>query len=299
LHAQYTGEEPCKALYGLLRTLPESENEFVELSMGFTAADVADCGPSVLAYGETQHRAEELADELISQFTLQEDAFNTQLLGPEQAVQQALAMKVQAVLADVQDNAGAGASSDTIGLLRALVDCKASNAVLGVICDAEICAQAHAVGEGGQFTGAMGGRTGLAGEVPFSGTFTVRAISDGVIAYTGAMYGGSIAEIGPSCLLSIENIEGDIRVVVSTDRTQCLDRALFTHFGVDPDQVPIVCVKSTVHHRADFETTDNKVLNVVAPGFFPCELDNIPYRKLRAGIRLGPNGPAFIPKGQL
>lgn len=299
LHAQYTGENPCKKLYTLLDQLPESTDEYVELAMGFTAADIADCGPSVIAYSETKERASALADEVMEQLVANESQFDTQLLNAEEAVMQAIATDRQVVLSDVQDNAGAGASSDTTGLLHALVSCAAPNALLGVLCDREICQHAHAVGEGGQFHGAIGGRTGLSGETPFVGAFKVLALSDGIIAYTGAMYGGSVAEIGPSCLLSIENTDGDIRIVVSTDRTQCLDRALFTHFGANPAEARIVCVKSTVHHRADFETEDNVVMNVAAPGMFPCKLDEIDYRKLRNGVRLGPNGPVFHRPGEL
>ena len=68
------------------------------------------------------------------------------------------------------------------------------------------------------------------------------------------MYGGSTAEIGPSCLLSVEGIAGDVRVVVSSDRTQCLDRALFTHFGVDPSGLILsaskaLCISGRILNR--------------------------------------------------
>ena len=111
-------------------------------------------------------------------------------------------------------------------------------------------------------------------------------MSDGNIPYTGEMYGGGIAEVGPSCLLRWSAGSGDIRVVVSSDRTQCLDRALFTHFGVDPTDFDIVTVKSTVHFRADFEHGSRAILNVQATGAFPCALSDISYKNLRPGVRI-------------
>lgn len=295
LHAQNTGEKPCRSLYASLDGLPNVPDEYSELAMGFTAADIPDCGMSVIAYAKTKARAEELANTLHDQICARESEFDTRLLTAMGAVKKAMAVQGRGlvILADVQNNAGAGGSADTTGLLHALVDCDAPSAILGTLCDAAIAGQAHTAGVGAVFEGDLGGKSGLADDSPFHGRFKVRALSDGIIPYTGEMYGGSTAEIGPSCLLSVEGIAGDVRVVVSSDRTQCLDRALFTHFGVDPSSFDIVCVKSTVHFRADFEPGSAAVLNVAAPGWFPCELDAIDYKKLRAGVRGSPLGRQF------
>ncbi|MCP9483299.1 M81 family metallopeptidase [Shimia sp. CNT1-13L.2] len=290
LHALNTGAEPCKSLYQAVADIPASSTEYIELAMGFTAADVPDCGPSVVAYAETRNRAEEMLQALFQQLIESEAAFDTSLLSADEAVRSAMSMTGSGpvVLADVQDNPGAGASSDTTGLLRALAGAGAHKAILGIMCDAEICAKAHEFGVGGDFHGGLGGRSGIVGDQPFKGHFKVRALSDGRIPYTGEMYAGSIAEIGPSCLLAIENEGREILVVVSSERTQCLDRALFTHFGVDPYECEIVCVKSIIHFRADFEPGSLAVLNVSAPGLFPCELKGQNYQKLRRGLRILP-----------
>ena len=190
----------------------------------------------------------------------------------------------------MQDNAGAGASSDTTGLLKALCAGGADQALLGVLCDPETAALAHAAGEGQVIEAELGGKSGLRGDSPFSARFRVEGLSDGRIAYTGEMYGGGLAEIGPSCLLSLADADGQISVVVSSERTQCLDRAFFTHFGVEPLDMRIVCVKSTLHFRADFETGSSAVWNVAAPGWFPCALETVDFQNLRPGVRKVPTG---------
>ncbi|MEM6823579.1 MAG: M81 family metallopeptidase [Pseudomonadota bacterium] len=286
LHAQYTGAEPCRSLYALLGAMSASPDETIELAMGFTAADIPDCGPSIVTYATSQDRAEDLAGHLFERFNACEEDFQTPLWDPETAVRAAMEMGPgPVILADVQDNPGAGASSDTTGLLRALVNCGADNAMLGVMHDPEIAARAHIAGERALITGALGGRSGIGADGPFDFRFTVRALSDGCIPFTGEMYGGGVADIGPSCLLALDDVAGEILVVVSTKRTQCLDRALFTHFGVDPAEAAIVCVKSTVHFRADFEPGSTAVLNVAAPGLFPCRLDLLTYKNLRSELR--------------
>jgi microcystin degradation protein MlrC len=82
-----------------------------------------------------------------------------------------------------------------------------------------------------------------------------------------------------------------VRVVVGSSRSQCLDLAMIRHLGVEPTEQKIVAVKSTVHFRADFDPIAAETLVVIAPGIHPCRLDDLDYRKLRAGVRLGPLGP--------
>ncbi len=317
LHAQNTGAEPCRSLYRALDELPAAPEEYADLAMGFTAADVPDCGPSLVAYAGTKARADAIADELYDRFCAREGDFDTALSSADTAVRTAMSMAGEGpvVIADVQDNPGAGAGSDTTGLLKALVSeismCEISankgalRSLLGTMRDAGIAARAHAAGRGGIIQGDLGGKSGVEGDSPFTGRFEVRALSDGRIPYTGEMYRGGIADIGPSCLLAVERfakdiekeiekkIEGEVLVVVSSKRTQCLDRALFTHFGVDPSDFDIVCVKSTVHFRADFEAGARAVLNVASPGLFSCEPEKQAFRKLRKGVRLGPKGKTF------
>src|SRR3546814_10729900 len=93
---------------------------------GFHPADIRDCGPAVVAYADSQDAADRAADALARQITEREGEFRTRLLSPEAAIAEALAMiragaSKSVVLADVQDNPGAGATCGTTGLLAALV----------------------------------------------------------------------------------------------------------------------------------------------------------------------------------
>ncbi len=281
LHAQFTGEDPCRRLYGLSEELPETSDESVEIAMGFTAADVPDCGPSVLAYAESGLRANELAERMVSEFCAAECEFDTPLLEPRHAVQMAMASEGTAVIADVQDNPGAGGTSDTTGLLTTLVEMGAKDVLLGVICDPQMAHAAHRFGTGSTVSGPLGGKSGLPDQSPIEADFMVLALSDGKVAYSGEMYRGGMAEMGPSCLLSLLGAAADIRIVVSSRRIQCLDRAMFLHLGADPAQAKIICVKSTVHFRADFEPISSVIINAAAPGAFPCRLEQVRFRHVQ------------------
>lgn len=285
LHAQYTGMSPCGDLYGSVERT-ETDDAYCEIAMGFTAADIHDCGPSVLAYAETPEKAQDLATDLASRVVAARSRFDTNLLAPAEAIALAQDIEGPTVLADVQDNPGAGGTSDTTGLLHALIDAKANGAILGILCDPEFVQSARNAGVGSTFDGELGAKAWRFGPPPVAGSFVVEALSDGNVTYTGEMYGGGIATLGPSCMVRLEHPGTDIRVVVSSIRVQCLDRALFTHFGLDPGDTQIICVKSTVHHRADFEPIASRVLNVATPGAFSCELTCADYRNLRPGVEV-------------
>jgi microcystin degradation protein MlrC len=53
-----------------------------------------------------------------------------------------------------------------------------------------------------------------------------------------------------------------------------------------------------VHFRADFEPIAEKLIICAAPGAMPADTASLPWTRLRPGIRIKPNGPAFIPEAK-
>jgi microcystin degradation protein MlrC len=269
LNAQHTGAEPARRLYA---ALPDDDTGHVEMALGFTAGDTPDAAPSIIAYAATPAEANARAEAALERLIMAKELFDTHLTDPAHAIAEAMAAKRgrPIVLADVQDNPGAGASSDTTGLLHALIQAGAQGVILGLMHDPVLAALAHDAGQGAVFPAAMGGKSGLAEDRPYRGRFRVLALNDGHVHYTGAMYGGGVATLGRSCALHVEEAGADVTVVVTSIRNQCLDLAQFKHFGLDPARARIVVVKSTAHFRADFEPIAAKVIAVGAPGLFPC-----------------------------
>ena len=115
---------------------------------GFPAADFRDCGPSVFAYGETQADADAAADKMVALIEGHEDDFDGRIYSPDEGVRHAMELAKTAskpiIIADTQDNPGAGGDSDTTGMLRALVRNKAIRAATGVIYDPQSAKAAHA-----------------------------------------------------------------------------------------------------------------------------------------------------------
>ena len=282
--------EPTKGVYAELAEIERRPGvPLVSFTPGFPPADIWDCGPVVIAYGDTQRDADQAADDLYDYIMARERHFVVDMFDPDQAVAKAVASNSPKpmVLADVQDNCGAGATSDTTGLLAALIRGNADQAVIGALVDPEAAAKAHAAGLGAEIEIALGGKLFTDGDPPYRGRFRVAGLTDGRFLCTGPFYRGANANLGPTALLAI----GGVSVVVSTNRMQAADKEIFRHIGVEPAEQKILGLKSSVHFRGDFTDIAEEILVVEAPGAFIDRPAKLPYQNLRPGVRLGPLGP--------
>jgi microcystin degradation protein MlrC len=295
LHAQCTDAAPSAEIVAAAERIETERREVgligLDYLAGFPPADIWWCGPTVIAYATTQAVADEAADALARLVALAEPRFAEPVLTPDQAVAEAMRIARHAsrpvVIADTQDNPGAGGSADTTGMLAALVTAGADGAALGYLCDAEAAAAAHRAGEGAVIELALGGRHGPEGVAPFAGRFRVARLGSGRFETTGPVAGGREADLGPMALLEI----GGVAVAVTSRRMQAHDQAPFRHLGVEPAQQRILVLKSSVHFRADFAPIAEAVLIAAAPGHHLADNRAFPYRRLRPGLRLTPLGP--------
>jgi microcystin degradation protein MlrC len=290
---QCTNDQPTKGIYQKLAAMESDAVPTLSFAPGFPAADFEHCGPSVFAYGRTQGDADAAADALAKIVVGHEDDFDGRIFSPDEGVRYAMELAAGAnkpiIIADTQDNPGAGGDSDTTGMLRALVRNNATRAAIGVICDPASAKQAHAAGVGASITLALGGKSGIPGDAPYKETFVVEKLSDGEFVASGPYYGGRDMEMGPSAALRI----GDVRVVVSSHKAQLADQSMYRYVGIEPTEQAILVNKSSVHFRADFEPIAEKLLICAAPGAMPADPASLPWTRLRPGIRVKPNGPAF------
>lgn len=297
LTAQCTMVEPSKGLYARLAMLEGGSVMAVSYAAGFPNADIAECGPTVFAYADSPAAAAKAADTLANAIVAAEPDFVVEMLTPRDAVARAQARAANArkpvVLADVQDNCGAGGTSDTTGVLRALVEADAVGAVVGVLTDEGVAKAAHAAGAGAELDLQVGGKLFLEGDPPFHGRFRVEQLSSGKFLCTGPFYNGLQADLGPMARLRCLAGRGGVEVVVAAGRMQAADQDMFRHVGIEPAATKILVLKSTVHFRGDFTAVADQILIVEAPGAFVDRPDKLPYAKLRPGVRLGPRGPVF------
>jgi microcystin degradation protein MlrC len=288
LTSQSTLAEPLQSLMAEAQAAERAPMLSVGLAPGFPAADVTDCGPSVYACGTDPSAVATVVRRLAIELQRREGEFALELYTVEQAlreVQRAAAPRGRPViLADTQDNPGAGGNADTMSLIKALVASGTQRVLAGVLCDASAAARAHAAGEGATIELGLGAGTGTAGETPLAARFKVLALGDGRFTGTGPFYLGGRFELGPMALLEV----GGVHVAVASRKQQAADQAMFRHLRVEPADYAVLALKSSVHFRADFGGLASRILVVEAPGPNIADPAKLPFRNLRPGLRTSP-----------
>jgi microcystin degradation protein MlrC len=287
LTAQCTLIEPLQSLMNAAMRLERDPLIACNFTPGFPAADVADCGPAVFAYGHDDDAVTAAVRALAESVNESEATCALDICSIDQAlkeVQHAASGRGPIVLADTQDNPGAGGNADTTSLIKALIEKRIPSVLAGVICDASAADRAHDAGIGASLDLNLGARTRFAGETPIAARFEVIALGDGKIIGTGPFYKGARMELGRMALLRI----GEVSIAVASKKQQAADQAMFRHLNVDPAAFGVLALKSSVHFRADFGPIARKVLVVEAPGPNIADPSKLPFRKLRPGMRLTP-----------
>jgi microcystin degradation protein MlrC len=280
---------PADAIYAELQALDDESLWSASFTPGFPPADIAECGPAVFAYADSQRDADTVADDLLARVNAARAHWNGTLYTPDEAVDKAM-REYQGrpfVLADTQDNPGAGGASDTVGLLEGMVRCRAEDAVLAMLYDPPAALAAHQAGVGAELTLKLGASSGQAGHTPFETSVVVDALSNGEFTGTGPMSRGAQFRMGPTAVLRI----GGVRVMVTSAITQAKDQAILRHIGIDPTAQKIVALKSSVHFRADFQDMAQEVLVVEAPGPNIADHLKMDFKHPRKGLLLTPFGP--------
>jgi microcystin degradation protein MlrC len=293
LPSQCSFIEPCKTIYQELGNLETLHGSVLSFTPGFPMADFAECGMAVFGYGFKEKDVALALSRLRGAVADSEKNFAMELHAAPEAVRRAKsrgAPGAPVILADTQDNPGAGGNGDTTGLLRSLIDQNAQDAVLGMLIDPASARRAHEAGQGSSLPFALGGISRIEGDAPLTGEFTVERLGDGRFTCTGPMFKGFRMNLGPMALLRSRVAPG-VRVVLASRKCQAADQEMFRHLGVEPRRSRIVALKSSVHFRADFEPIAKEVLVVKAPGPALADPAEFTWTKLRKGVRLGPLGP--------
>ena len=174
------------------------------------------------------------------------------------------------VLADVADNAGGGAPSDSTFILQHLLDRGVRDVVSGFFWDPVAVRFCFEAGEGATLALRIGGKCGPDSGPPVDLEVTVRRL----LPEARQSFGSAVAPMGRAAWISGAGID----LILNEARTQVFHPDGFTQFGIDLAAARLIVVKSTQHFYAGFAPLAREIIYVSAPGAIPPEFAEIPYQ---------------------
>ena len=270
-----TPVEPAASLVRRMQELEKQDRVLsVSLAHGFPWGDVPDASSKVLVVTDGDlELAGRVATKLGQEIWALRDSTHPSGLSIDQALDQGVsAPSGPVVLADLGDNAGVGAPSDSTFILRSVLERGISNVATGFYWDPVAVRFCIEAGEGARFSLRIGGKVGPGSGDPLDLTITVRRI----MLEAAQTFGQARQHMGQAVWLTCD---GEVDIFLNTVRTQTFHPDAFEQFGIDLAQKKIVVVKSTQHFYAGFAPIAESVLYVAAPGAIPMNFSEIPFEK--------------------
>lgn len=246
----------------------------VSLGHGFPWGDVADTGAKlwVVADGD-RAKAQALADQLGEEFWELRGQTYTPPMSLDAAIDRMRSVQGgPLVFADVADNAGGGAMSDSTFILEAMLDAGITDSVIGSFWDLGAVALCQSAGVGARLNLRIGGKCGPLSGDPVDVAVTVKAIVENH-GQSGLNFRWSL---GTGVWVQTR---GGIDIMLNTHRSQIFDREAFEGLGIGLRGRRAIVVKSTQHFYASFAPIAQDVLYVGAPGSITQNFAEMSYRK--------------------
>ncbi len=264
---------PMVARHAMAREFETRQGIFaVSINGAFPNADIAIVGPTVLVTCEVGHdgaqgMAQTIADDI---WARRAEALNT-YLSVEQAGAMAATWETGAgplVIADYADNPGAGAYGDSTALLSALLAAGVGDACFGPMIDPKVAHRLQSETVGNTVTLHLGGKTAPElGGGPIEVTDTVQWLGEGVFVGSGPILGGQRRSYGDTAVLRVQGID----ILIVSIAHQILDLRQFETFGIDPQKLRVVALRSMQHFRAAFAPIAGEI--IVCDSGALCTLD--------------------------
>jgi len=247
---------------------------------GFPYSDVEDAGISfVVTTNDDPQLARDYADRLAARAWDNRERFLLQFQPPEAAVAEALAQpEGPVILVEGADNVGGGAPADATHVLRHLVNAPKKSLV--VVYDPAAAAEAHRLGVGGSFSGAVGGHSGELHGEPVAISGKVRLLFDGKYRHVGPYMTGQLTDMGPTAVIEC----GNLTVQLTSKRQAPWDLGHIRYAGLWPTDFHIIVVKAAVAWRTAFGSFAKHIIQVDSPGCTTSNLEHLTYRELRRPI---------------
>ncbi|MFK7943511.1 MAG: M81 family metallopeptidase [Paracoccaceae bacterium] len=176
------------------------------------------------------------------------------------------------VLADVADNAGGGAPSDSTFVLARALERGAKGLLIGYFWDPLAVRFAEEAGEGATFDLRVGGKCGPSSGDPVDLRVTVKRI----LQDASQSFGDADMSMGTAVWLTSA---AGIDLILTSKRTQVFHPNGMTPLGIETSAYKGIVVKSTQHFYAGFAPIASRVAYISGAGAIPPDFATIPFER--------------------
>ena len=228
--------------------------------------------------------AVELSTQIAEMYWERRFDLEPQVRTPREAIARGLEMEGGPILLlETADSVGGGAAGDSVATLRALLENPVSVPALVPVVDPEAAAKCHQAGAGSEIDLILGHKVDPRWGRPLAVTGRVERVTDGKFVYSGGIWGGQVAEMGPSARLRIDSVE----VLICTHPTYDWADEQYRSVGMDTRNAKFIVVKNPMNYRVGYEGKFREALVLDTPGPTPAVLRHVRFTELK-----GPYFPA-------
>ena len=271
---------PIEPMASFVTEMKEKEKEKGVLSLslchGFPTGDMPDVGTRMLAVTDNDpDLATKLAEEFGRKIWDLRDDFKVDFPSIDTALTYAHeSNKHPIVLADITDNAGGGAPSDSTFMLRAALEKNMNDVAIGIFWDPGVVRICKAAGKGAILDLCLGGKHGVVSGLPLNINAEIMNVTTHQAQAMGD--GDVMMPLGTLVWLKIEN---NINILVNDVRNQALSRLPFLEIGIELEKLGTIIVKSSNHFFNSFDVVAEEIIHVSGPGAMSFDASTIPYTK--------------------
>jgi microcystin degradation protein MlrC len=267
----HTTNQPMRGLVDSLFELEKDPILLISLAHGFPWSDSPYAGAHVLIVSDNAiGQSKILAEELVKRWAPMRGSSSDKFVNVRTALDRAVAAKKgPVVIADVADNPGGGAASDSTFILREVIDRQLDDVAMAMFWDPVAVDIARAAGEGATLNIRLGGKISPQSGDPVDLRVTVGAI---VVEPNATAPGKENVWIGLST--------GRVDMVLANVRDQVFTPEAFTQVGIDPTTKKIVVVKSSQHFRAGFDPIAAETIYCDTPGTLNSDIASMPFKRV-------------------
>jgi len=241
--------------------------------------DIAEMGSGTLVIADGDPaRARGAAERLARQYWDSRHEFLVESISVAEAVARGRRIEGGPILLlNTADTTGGGAAGDSIDVAAGLLAAGVGEPGLAMVVDPAAAAACHAAGIGAGVSVDVGHRVDPRWGKPVRVDGRVSRLGDGSFRYTGGIFGGTDASMGPSAVLEI----GPLRLLVMSRSTYDWADEQYRSMGLDAAKAKWVEAKNMMNFRKAYGAIMRGAFVLDAPGPTPPDMRTLPFARAR------------------